>query len=152
MKSTVQSTAARGTFLQICFLLNRSKPVSVHLQMNIETFSFVFPIFNSSRDCEEAIADGGMLMNEVGSFMAVRIVIVLQRHGDSVTSNGFLFQFGCVQDFNSFFVGINSRIKKMNTFSMKCLPNSPHLKFWQRQVEIRIFIIISLGALLCLCR
>ena len=130
MKSPVQSTTARGTFLQICFLLNRSKSVSVHLQMNIETFSFVFPIFDSSRDCEEAIADGGMLMNEVGSFMAVRIVIVLQRHGDSVSSDRFLFQFGCVQDFNSFFIGINSRNKKMITFSMKCLPNSPHLKFW----------------------
>ena len=130
MKSPVQCTTARGTFLQICFLLNGSKPVSVHLQMNIETFSFVFPIFNSSSDGEEAIADGGMLMNKVGSFMAVRIVIVLQRHGDSVSSDRFLFQFRCVQDFNSFFIGINSRNKKMITFSMKCLPNSPHLKFW----------------------
>ena len=130
MKSPVQSTKARGTFLQICLFLNGSKSVSVHLQMNIETFSFVFPIFDGSSDCEEAIFDGGMLMNKVGSFMAMRIVIVLQRHGDSVSSDGFFLQFGCVQDFNSFFIGINSRNKKMMTFSMKCLPNSPHLKFW----------------------
>ena len=94
MKSSVQSTAARGTFLQICFFLNGSKPVSVHLQMNVKAFSFVLAVLDGSCDGQEAaVTDRGMLTNEVGSFMTVRVIIVLQRHRHSVPSNGLLLQF-----------------------------------------------------------
>jgi len=113
VRSSVESTTTtRGGFLRICLLLDLSKLVSLHLEMNIKALSSVLTILYSSSHCEEAIA-GGEILDEVGALMTgvVRIIIVSESHVDSVSSDRFRLRVkSCVEDLYSLFIRIDSHL------------------------------------------
>ena len=103
--------------------------------MNIKTLSLVLAILDGSRHCQEPSC--GLLSDEAGLLVTMRIIIVLEAHGDSMTSDGIRLCILYVEDLNGLLICIDSRqitlskylhwAERQTSFETLVMTSSDHL-------------------------
>ena len=107
VETSIEATQAAGALLEVCFLLDLAQSVPVHLEVNIETFSFVPPVLDGPRHSQKAVAT--CLLDQFGLLVGGDVVLVLQCHVDTVTSYRLRPHTLRVEDLNGLVVCINSK-------------------------------------------
>ena len=107
VETSIEATQTAGALLQVCLLLDLAQSVPVHLEVNIETFSFVPPVLDGPRHSQKAVAT--CLLDQFGLLVGGDVVLVLQCHVDTVTSYRLRPHTLRVEDLNGLVVCINSK-------------------------------------------
>ena len=104
VQSTIQPAATFVLLFLLNLLLNLSKPISVHLQLDVENFALVLPSFDCSSDCEEA----GRIFDQKALFIrALEGALHVHGHVDTGAPNALVADMIRTQNLDCFVVRID---------------------------------------------